>query len=330
MIDRLDAFLQAVAQVVGIALALDLRADARQQLVAVDGAHDVVVDAHVEAAQQARLVAGLDQHDDRQVARAVERARLRAQPQAVGPGQRQADDEQIEILLGEQRAAPPAGRASTIGSCTVESHSTSRAAERGSSSTTRMRPAPPTAPSSSAASSLMPICRPVEARISISSVSILRRARFFTRVTSAISSTGLVRKSSAPLSQAPHLVGDLVERRHEHDGDMVRLGVGLEPAAGLEAVHAGHHDVEQDDVDALALADVERFLAAAGRENVEVLGREPRLEQLHVRQDVVDDKNSRGHLRSYSTHELELGARHRRRSAARSRGNSPTEIGLEM
>ena len=45
-----------------------------------------------------------------------------------------------------------------------------------------------------------PICSSVEARISISSVSILSRARFFTRVMSAMSSTGLVRKSSAPAS----------------------------------------------------------------------------------------------------------------------------------
>jgi hypothetical protein len=45
-----------------------------------------------------------------------------------------------------------------------------------------------------------PICSSVEARISISSVSILSRARFLTRVISAMSSTGLVRKSSAPAS----------------------------------------------------------------------------------------------------------------------------------
>ena len=45
-----------------------------------------------------------------------------------------------------------------------------------------------------------PICSSVEARISISSVSILSRARFLTRLTSATSSTGLVRKSSAPAS----------------------------------------------------------------------------------------------------------------------------------
>jgi hypothetical protein len=45
-----------------------------------------------------------------------------------------------------------------------------------------------------------PICSSVVARISISSVSIFSRARFFTRVMSGMSSTGLVRKSSAPAS----------------------------------------------------------------------------------------------------------------------------------
>ena len=76
------------------------------------------------------------------------------------------------------------------------------------------------------------------------------------------------------------------------------MGFDFQAPAGLEAVHAGHHHVEQHDVDALAVADVEGFLSAAGRENVEVLGRETGLEQLHVRQDVVNYQNSGGHLRS--------------------------------
>ena len=87
---------------VRVALALHLRAHARQQLVLIDGAHDVVVDAHVETAQQPRLVARLDQHDDRQMPGTVGRSRLRAQPQAVGAGQREADDEDIEVFFGER------------------------------------------------------------------------------------------------------------------------------------------------------------------------------------------------------------------------------------
>ena len=98
----LDALFQPVAQVVGVALALDLRAHAGQQLVLIDRAHDVVVDAHVETAEKPRLVAGLDQHDDGQMPRTVGRSRLRAQPQAVGAREREADDEHIEVFFGER------------------------------------------------------------------------------------------------------------------------------------------------------------------------------------------------------------------------------------
>ena len=50
------------------------------------------------------------------------------------------------------------------------------------------------------------------------------------------------------------------------------------------------------DIDALALADLERILAVAGGQNVEILGGQTGLEQLHVRNDVVNDKNSSRHI----------------------------------
>ena len=103
---QLDALLQTVAQIVGMALALDLGAHPGQQLVAIDGARQIVVHAHVERAQQARLVARLRHDDDRQMARALERAHLAAQPQAVGSREVQADDQQIVGAVAEpqQRA----------------------------------------------------------------------------------------------------------------------------------------------------------------------------------------------------------------------------------
>jgi len=67
-----DAFGQLVAQKIRVPLALDLGLHAGQQLVPVDGAHQVVVDAHIEAAQQAGFVAWFNQHDDGQMPRAVE------------------------------------------------------------------------------------------------------------------------------------------------------------------------------------------------------------------------------------------------------------------
>jgi len=88
---HLDGLLQPRAQIVGVALALDLGADPRQKLVGVDWAVDIVVDAHIEAPEQPGIVARLDDDHDRQMPCAVERADLRAQPQAVGVLEAQTD-----------------------------------------------------------------------------------------------------------------------------------------------------------------------------------------------------------------------------------------------
>ena len=94
----------------------------------------------------------------------------------------------------------------------------------------------------------------------------------------------------------------------------------LEPAADLEAVHVGHHHVEQHDVAFGALADGQRFLAADRGHDVEILGRQPRLQQLDVGRHVVDDENAGGHRRSPS------GTAKKRRMVSM---NLPTEIGFD-
>ena len=45
-----------------------------------------------------------------------------------------------------------------------------------------------------------------------------------------------------------HPIVRLVQGGHHHDGDMLGLAVGLDAAADFDAVHAGHHHVEQHDV----------------------------------------------------------------------------------
>ena len=72
-------------------------------------------------------------------------------------------------------------------------------------------------------------------------------------------------------------------------------GLALEPPAHLEAVHVGHHHVEQDDVAFGALADRERLLAAHRGDDVEIFRRQPRFQQLDVRRHIVDDENARSH-----------------------------------
>ena len=79
--------------------------------------------------------------------------------------------------------------------------------------------------------------------------------RLRTRANSAASSTGLVRKSSAPASSPVTRSARLIQRGDHHDGHMRGLGIGLDAAADFEPVHARHHDVKQHDV-GFALVDL--------------------------------------------------------------------------
>ena len=76
----------------------------------------------------------------------------------------------------------------------------------------------------------------------------------------------------------------------------MRGGTALEPPADFEAVQVGHHDVEQHEIALGALADRQRLAAAHGGDDVEILGRQPRLEQLDVGRHVVDDKDAGSHF----------------------------------
>ena len=92
-----------------------------------------------------------------------------------------------------------------------------------------------------------------------------------------------------------HPVGRLVERGDHDHRNMVGRRVGLQPPADFEAVHVGHHHVEQDEIAFGALADRQRLLAAHRRDDVEIFGRQPRFQQLDVGGNIVDDENAGGH-----------------------------------
>ena len=70
-----------------------------------------------------------------------------------------------------------------------------------------------------------------------------------TRARSVTSSTGLVRKSSAPASSPAIFRGrGPPERGHQKDRDVRRVRIGLEAPAHLEAGHVGHQHIEDDQV----------------------------------------------------------------------------------
>ncbi len=95
--------------------------------------------------------------------------------------------------------------------------------------------------------------------------------------------------------QAAHAIVRIGQRGHHHDGDMLGLLQGLEPPAGLEAVHVRHHDVEQDDVRCLGAGERDRLLAAACQRHLVVFAPELGFEQLPVREHVVHDEDMTRH-----------------------------------
>ena len=97
---QFDRRLNIKAQTVGVALAPNLGAHARQHLVAVDGAQQIIIHAQIEAAQDALAVFDIGQHQQGRMAGAFNRAKLSAQAQAVEIGEIQADEGDLVIGLG--------------------------------------------------------------------------------------------------------------------------------------------------------------------------------------------------------------------------------------
>jgi hypothetical protein len=95
--------------------------------------------------------------------------------------------------------------------------------------------------------------------------------------------------------EAAHAVLGLGQGRHHDDGNVHGPRIRLQALADLEAVHAGHHDVQQDDVGRIGGDRVKRSRAAVGRHDVEVLGRKLGFQQPDVRRDIVDNQDARRH-----------------------------------
>ncbi len=98
--------------------------------------------------------------------------------------------------------------------------------------------------------------------------------------------------------------------------------------ADLETVEARHHDVEQNDVDALARADIQGSLAGRGRYDLEVFRLEPGLQQPDIGENVVDNEDPGRHIKlSTPTKYLRRYASPmKRRTVSR---NTATDIGFD-
>jgi hypothetical protein len=105
--------------------------------------------------------------------------------------------------------------------------------------------------------------------------------------------------------QALDAVGAAVQRRDQHHGDVAGGGVFLEFAADGEAVHAGHHHVQQDHVGQLARRQGQGGGAVIGDGDLIIFGRQLGLEQADIGLDVVDDQDARAHEPTLSSNRLD-------------------------
>src|SRR5688500_6140480 len=86
-------------------------------------------------------------------------------------------------------------------------------------------------------------------------------------------------------------VAELVEGGDHEDLDVAGLLVALERSADLEAAHAGHHDVQEDQVGVVLLDFFQRLDAVEGGDDLDGEGFEEGLEELDVLDVVIDDQD---------------------------------------
>ena len=275
------------------ALALDLRAHAGEQFVPVDGSQDVVVGAELQRLCDPHLVARLAGAEDRRLPRRLVGSDLGAEAEWIERLIGQSDDEEVvsslpgrgeeavEVALGldgmlDAQAAThllglrlvvqhddvPAGAGlAKLAEDVVAHHDAAR----------RFRPP---------AKLVGQLLQPRQAAHAREKLQVAHR------LGQEIVGSGL---------QALHAIAPKIKRRDENDRQMTRQRIALQGAADVVAAHPGHHDIQEDKVDRFRTADRDGVRAASCQHHVEIFGGEPRLHQLQVHVDIVDDQDAGGH-----------------------------------
>ena len=273
-------------------MAADLRRHARQQLLPVNGADEVVVHAHVEGAQQPLVVIGIDEDEDRGLPRRLDRLQLRADSQAVHAVEVEIDDDQVEaslrgtecleglLRLGHQRHLMPrrqqvANALSRRWTVVENENAAGCRLQRG-------------------------LCRGEAKRVHTGAGAQLVRQHLEAHQPLHAAEQGhivdgLGEKIIGSRLEPAHPVLRLVECRDHHDGNVLGGRILLDAAAHFDAVDARHHHVEQHDVGAGAVHRLQGISTIHRGDDLEIFGRQLCFEQADVGEDVVDDEDAGGH-----------------------------------
>jgi hypothetical protein len=282
---------EVLAQIVGVALALDLGLDPGRQLLRVDRTRQDVVDADLQRLDQARTLVGIDHGQDRQVTGAFVRTQAGGEAQAVEALGRGVDNDQVDGAAGadlglhgigfDHRAMLDrqlGGHALGLALVVVDhQHPAAQAVQsRGGAGD-----------HADAAARGLALAQFVQDQLEA------RQAAHAGEQHDVVDRLGQEVRSAR--LQALDAVGAAIQRRDQHHGDVAGDGVFLEFLADGEAVHAGHHHVQQDHVGQFVGRDGQGRGAVIGHRDLVILSRQLGLEQADIGLDIVDDQDARAH-----------------------------------
>ena len=113
-----------------------------------------------------------------------------------------------------------------------------------------------------------------------------------TRMSSSVRLIGLVEEVVGARIERLLVRAEIAQRRQEQDRRVADDGQHAHLAAGLEAVHPRHQHVQQHQVGAVLLDQLQRLRAAFGLDRVVARGGEVPLGDLPVGEVVVDDEDA--------------------------------------
>ena len=280
------------AQLLGIAVAADLGGDAGQQFLPVDRTDQVIVDAHVERPQQALVVIGIDKDQDRRLAGRFHRLELRADAQAVDALEVEVDDDQVIATLRRTEGLEGLLRLGHQGHLVLRRQQVADALARRLAIVEDEN-----APGSSLLRRIT--CGQAQRVRAGAGAQLVRQHLQPHQPLHAAEQRhivdGLGEEVIGTRLEATHPVLRLVERGDHDHGNVLGGRVLLDPPAHLDAVDPRHHHVEQHDVGAGALHRLQRVGTIHGGDDLEIFGRELRLEQPDIGEDVVDDEDACRH-----------------------------------
>ena len=147
----------------------------------------------------------------------------------------------------------------------------------------------------SAQSAVRPSARAVSPRARHSSSTRFSRTRLRMRAINSIELDRLGQEVVGAGLQAAHLLLRLVQRGDHHHRDVAGRRVFLQFAAADIAVHARHHDVEQDQVGLPGPRLVQRLEPVPGAGHLVIFSRELGFQQPRVGRDIIHDQDAGSH-----------------------------------